>query len=128
MKLGPNIVVAARIGNAEIEIGGFGDIPVGAQMLHGADVAVRCVGLEDRSPESPRNIWPVASRKIPFGAGRMRSIENSGVVDAILAADQILRHQRAVGPGQHVVVQRVDLAECGAHLADLSHEVCPAAR
>ena len=31
----------------------------------------------------------------------------TGVVDAILATRQVLRDQRPVGPGQHVIVQRV---------------------
>ena len=42
-----------------------------------------------------------------------------GVADSLLAADQVVGHQRTIRPRQHVVVQRVHLAERRAHLADL---------
>src|SRR5260370_8291410 len=47
---------------------------------------------------------------------------NPGVVDAVFAADQVLRHQRTVHPGQYVVVQRVHFAEGSAHFAAFSDE------
>ena len=47
---------------------------------------------------------------------------NPRIVDSVLAADEIARHQRTIGPRQHVVVQRVHLAEGRAHLADLGQQ------
>ena len=79
-------------------------------------------------PESPRKSCPVASMKIPFGAGKMRWMRNPGIVDSIFSTDQIIGDQRPVHPGQHVVVQRVHFAKGGAHLSDLDDEIPRAAR
>ena len=49
----------------------------------------------------------------------MRLSESPASSDAVLAAHQVLRHQRPVRPRQHVIVQRVHLAERRAHLARL---------
>ena len=43
-------------------------------------------------------------------------------LDSILATNKIIRHERAIDPGQHVIVQRVHLAEGGTHFANLDHE------
>ena len=53
-----------------------------------------------------------------LGRGKNAAERQARVVDAVFAAHQILGDQRPVDPGQHVVVQRVDLAEGRAHLAD----------
>ena len=42
---------------------------------------------------------------------------NSGIVNPILTAHQILSDQRTIHPGQHVIVQRIYLTKSGAHLA-----------
>ena len=110
--------MAARVGTAKIEVGGFArdrdrraDVPTVETSLR------RCAWKH--SSLSPRKSCAVPSRKMPFGAGKMRLERKPRVVDSILAADQVLRYQRPVGPGQHVIVQRVHLAEGRAHLADL---------
>src|ERR1044071_7110906 len=48
--------------------------------------------------------------------GNQTRYRNSGIVDTIFAADQVFRHKRTIRPRQHMVVERVDLAERGAHL------------
>ena len=63
----------------------------------------------------------VASRK-NHGFGKSRDTEMPASAMPFFAAEQVLRHQRPVGPGQHVVVHRVDLAERAAHLADLGQQ------
>ena len=73
------------------------------------------------SPESPRNTWPVASRNSQ-GFGISRATREAGVADAFFAADQVVGHERTIGPRQQVRVQGVDLAERRAHLADLREQ------
>ena len=66
--------MAARVGDAEIEIGGFGEVAVGAQVADGGDI-VAVVGAWKTSSLSPRKTCAVPSRKMPLGAGRMRLSE-----------------------------------------------------
>src|SRR6266478_1260880 len=49
---------------------------------------------------------------------------DAGIVDAVFAADEIVGHQRPVNERQSVIVDGVDLAEFGAHLADFQKEPC----
>ena len=56
------------------------------------------------------------------GIRNQPSHRDARVVDAIFAADEVQRDERPIGPRQHVVVHRVDLAERGAHLSDLCQQ------
>src|SRR6266446_630806 len=47
---------------------------------------------------------------------------DAGIVDTVFAADEIVGHQRPVNERQGVIVDGVDLAEFGAHLADFQKE------
>src|SRR5438309_12051331 len=42
---------------------------------------------------------------------------NTGIVNPILAAHEILRNQRTIHPGQHVIVHGVNLSERSSHFA-----------
>ena len=94
---------------------------IAAQVADIAQIARAGSSGTASSPESPRNTWPVASRN-SHGFGISRATEMPGVVDAVFAADQVVDDERPIGPRQHVVVQRVDLAERRAHLADLRQQ------
>ena len=109
--------VAARVGNAEIDVGGFARGR--CRRAGGRPRRRRCAAWPAKTFSlSPRKTCAVPSRKRPFGDGKNAAERKARVVDAVLAAHQVLGDQRPVDPGQHVVVQRVDLAERGAHLAD----------
>src|SRR5947209_3377276 len=47
---------------------------------------------------------------------------NAGIINAILSAHQVPCNQRTVYPRQHVVVQRIYLAEGRAHLSRPGHK------
>src|SRR5947209_4065878 len=46
----------------------------------------------------------------------------SSIIDSILTAYKILRHQRTIHPWQHMVMQRVHLTESRAHLSTSGDE------
>src|ERR1041384_2769516 len=46
----------------------------------------------------------------------------SGVIYSVFATNKILRNQRAVHPGQHVIMQRVHLAKSRSHLATFCYK------
>ena len=56
----------------------------------------------------------------PFGISL--DTEKPAVGDPLFAAEEVLRDERPIGPGQHVRVHRVDLAELRAHLAGLQQQ------
>src|SRR5215475_2249525 len=57
--------------------------------------------------------------------GRQNALQReTGIIDAIFAADKIGRNQGTIYPGQHVIVQRVHLSKCRSHLSDLRYEAC----
>ena len=49
---------------------------------------------------------------------------DAGVIDAVFAADKIVRHQRPVDERQRMIVDGVDLAEFSAHFADFEEQSC----
>src|SRR5437588_3134189 len=63
-----------------------------------------------------------AFEKQSFWRRQNASDGEAGVVDAILASDQIAAHHRPIDPGQHVIVQRIHFAKCGAHLSRLRYD------
>ena len=89
-------------------------------MFHGGDVAavVRVEQVIGIAAENLRGAFEEES----FGRRDDPAHRESGIVDAILAAHQILGHQRTVGPGKHVIMQGVHFAEGGPHLSDAQLE------
>src|SRR5262245_57484452 len=61
-------------------------------------------------------------QKNAFRKGDDALDRDSGVVNAVLAANQVLRDQRTVYPWQDMVVHRVHFAERRSHLAHLGDE------
>src|SRR5690349_25032574 len=47
---------------------------------------------------------------------------DAGVVETIFATDQIVVHERAIDPGQHVVVHRVYLPKGASEFTHLGHK------
>ena len=76
-----------------------------------------------------KHVGRVATKDLPrgfqetaFRRGQYALNGDPGIINAILAANQVSRDKWPVDPGQHVVVHHVDLAKGGTHLADLRHE------
>src|SRR5579864_7061327 len=113
--------MAARVGTSNIEVGGFADIPIGAQMSDARHV-VAVVSLEQIEGIAAEDLRRAFQEDLA-GALKNPAHCQSSVVDAILATDQVLRYQRPVGPGQYVIVQGIDLAEGSAHFADTQLQV-----
>ena len=116
--------MALRVGRAKIEIRRFGDVEIAAQVSDVTQVAglARLVQLalggiaaEDLAGRFEED---VADRNQP----RHR---HARIADAFFAANQVVDDERAIGPRQHVRVQRVDLAERRAHLAGLELDRSP---
>src|SRR3954471_1797622 len=70
------------------------------------------------------NIRGIAAEGLPgklqkpiLGRGNDVLNRESGVIYSVFASHKILRNQRTVHPRQHVIMQRVHLAESRAHLA-----------
>src|SRR5450759_3042253 len=98
--------VAARVGSAEIDVGGFREIAVGAKMADGGDISA-AHGGEDVGAIAAEDLRG-AFQEEALGRGKDAAEREAGVVDAVLAAHQILADQRPVDPGEHVIVRRVD--------------------
>src|SRR5712691_167472 len=114
------VVVAACVGDAEIEVGGFREIPVGAEVADDADV-LAAAGLENIRGITAQ--YFAAAFEEPVLRRRQEAREEeAGVVDAVLAADQIIGDERPVDEGKGVIVNSVDLPEVGALLADLEQQ------
>ena len=118
-------VVASRVRHAEIDVRVLGEVVIPAQMADVAQLAAL------RRLEQRRAGLVLAGGAVEHLAGRLEEDprvrnqprhRNARVVDAVFAADQVLRDQRAIRPRQDVIVERVDLAEGRAHLADLGQQ------
>src|SRR5258708_5211365 len=57
-----------------------------------------------------------------FRGGQEPRKGDAGVVDAVFAADEIIGYQRPVNERQSVIVDGIDLAKFGAHLADFQKQ------
>src|ERR1019366_5446340 len=84
--------VAARIRCPEIDVGGFGEIAVGAQMAHGGHVA---------APHGGEHVVAVAAEDLrcafqeeSLGRREDAAQREARIVDAVFAAHQVLAHQR----------------------------------
>ena len=112
--------MAARVGTADIDIRGFRNIAIAVEVLHGREIAA--LG-------GPKDVGAVAAEELrraleeqALRGGKDAADGEPRVVDAVLAAHQILRHQRTVRPGQDVVVHGVYPAKRRAHLSHLELE------
>src|SRR5689334_5003500 len=113
--------VTAGVGSADVEIGGLGQIAVGAEVFYGGHITA-LISAEEIVGVAAKDLRG-AFEKSAFGSGKDAAQRQAGVIDAIFTADQVIGHQRSIGPGKHVVVQRVDLAESGAHFAHAKLEM-----
>ena len=111
---------AAGEGSPEIDVGGLADVAEPAQAPHVCQVAT--LGGSEEIPRLPAVHLGRGLQEQDRIDDQARERE-PGVVDAVLAAHQVLGHERAVGPGHHVVVHLVDLAERRPHLPDLQQQV-----
>src|SRR6267378_1448616 len=110
------IVVTACVGNAEIEIGGFAEVAISAEMADNAHVLAthrveQIVGITAEHLSRPFEKPGLGGRK------KMRQRE-TGIVDAVFTPDEIVGHQRPVDERERMIVNGVDLAEVRAHFAD----------
>src|SRR5438552_1678545 len=113
-------VVAASVGSAEIDVGRFAEVAVEAKMADNAGV-LAAVGGENVTRIAPENLGRSLEEPV-FRGGEETRKGDAGIVDAVFAADETVGHQRPVNERQGVVVDGVDLAEFGAHLADFQKE------
>src|SRR6266446_2581733 len=115
-----SIVVTAGIGDAEIEVGGFGQIAIGAEVADDADV-LPAAGLEHVRGITAQYFGAAFEEPVLRRRQEARE-EEAGVVDAVLPADQIIGDERPVNERQGVIVNGVDLAKVSARLADLQQQ------
>src|SRR5216684_3508420 len=115
-----SIVVTAGIGDAEIEVGGFGQIAIGAEVADDADVFA-AAGLEHVRGITAQYFGAAFEEPVLRRRQEARE-EEAGVVDAVLAADQIIGDERPVNERQGVIVNGVDLAKVSTLLADLEQK------
>src|SRR5204862_2873290 len=101
-------VVAARDRKTQIDIARLADVLITAEMADRADVA---------SLNRFEHVAAVAAKHLAGGLEEYPSVgyeprhRDAGVADAVFAAHQISGDERPIGPRQHVVMERVDLAE-----------------
>src|SRR5467141_509088 len=79
------VVVAARVGHAEIEVGGFGQVAIGAQVADDADI-LAAAGLEDIRRITAQYLRTSFEEPV-LRRGQKTREEEAGIVDAVLAAD-----------------------------------------
>src|SRR5258708_3108850 len=113
-------VVATGIRTAEIDIGRFAEVTVEAKMADNAEV-LAAVGGENVTGVAAVNLGRSLKEPV-FRRGEKPRKRNTGIVNAVLTADEIVGHQRPVNERQRVIVDGVDLAKFGSHLADLQKE------
>src|SRR6266545_1514350 len=113
-------VGAEAIGEAEIQVGGVGQVHEDPVVpVVGEIAALRrlektfCVAAEDLQ----RAFGEHVSHREELGH------RDAGADPPLLAAEEVDDRQRLVGPGEDVPVERVDLAEGGAHPAGLDQKL-----
>src|SRR5437773_580082 len=109
-------VVAAGVGTAEIDVGRFAEVAVEAKMADNAGV-LAAVGGENVTGIAAENLGGSLEKPV-LGGGQEARKGDAGIVDAVFASDEIIGHQWPIDERQGVIVDGVDLAEFGAHLAD----------
>src|SRR5262245_41372294 len=112
--------MTAPIGDPEIKIGGFAHILVTAQVAYVAEIAAL---------ERMKDILGMASKyltgaleKEPWVRDESR-YRNSGIVYPVVAAEQVIGHERSIGPWQDVRVQGIHLAKRRTHFSDPHQDV-----
>src|SRR5258706_7625039 len=109
----PYYGMAARIRYAQIEIGGFRDVPVGPQVSHSGNV-VPVVSLEQTLRVAAEELRGSFEKDL-LGCWNNPAQRQPGIIDSVLAADQVPGDERPIGPRKNVIMQGVDLTESGAH-------------
>src|SRR5262249_18369953 len=122
IKCGANsgIVVTAGVRNAEIDVGLFGQVAIGAQMADDANV-LPAVRTENIAGIAPKDLSRSFGKPI-FRRGQEARERDSRVVNSVFASDEVVRHQRAIDVRKSVVVNRIYFAEFSTHLADLHQQ------
>src|ERR1700730_19143227 len=116
----PQVAVTSRIGKAEIEVGRFGQIRVAAEVADDAQILAP-VGHKHGRGIAAKDLRGALEE--PFlGGGKKAGDREAGIVDAVFPANEIVGRERTVDVGERMVVNGIDLAEIGAHLADLQQQ------
>ena len=111
--------MASRVGNTQIDVGVVGYILIAAQVTNVAQITALA---------RAKQVARVAAKHLTGGFEEKPRVRHeprhreSGIVDAVFAADQVVHDERPIGPGKHVIVERVDLAERRAHLPDFGQQ------
>src|SRR5258708_11691273 len=113
-------VVAPSVRSTEIEVGGFAEVAVNAEMPDNADILAP-VGGEHIAGVAAVNLGGALDEPV-FRGGQEPRKGHAGIVDAVFAADEVVGREGPVDERQSVIVNGVDLAEFGAHLADFKKE------
>src|SRR5207245_2023479 len=114
------IIVAVSVGDSKIEVGGFAEIAVGAQMADDAEVLAAFRG-EEIIRIAAENLSG-ALGKPALGSGDEACERQAGIIDTVFAADEIVGDKRAVDVLKSVIVDGVDLAKFGAHFANFEKQ------
>src|SRR5437867_6719883 len=88
------IVVAASVGNAEIEIGGFAEAAVSAEMANNAEV-LPARSLEQIVGIAAKNLGCPLEKPV-FRRGQETRQGEASVIDTVLAADEIIGNKRPI--------------------------------
>src|SRR5260370_27238238 len=113
-------VVAASVRSTKIEVGRFAEVAVDAKMANSADILAP-VGGKDIAGVTAVNLGGALDEPV-FRGGQEPRKGDAGIVDAVFAADEVVGREGPVDERQSVIVNSVDLAEFGAHLADFKKE------
>src|SRR6266446_1323289 len=117
---GSSGVVATAIRTAEIDIGRFAEVAVEAKMAYNAEV-LAAGGGENITGIAAVNLGRSLEEPV-FRGGQEPRKGDAGIVDSVLAAYEIVGHQRPVNERQRVIMDGIDLAKFGSHLADFQKE------
>ena len=86
--------MAASVGNAEIEIGGFAEIAVSAEVANNAEV-LAAPSLEQIVGIAAENLGRPLEKPV-FRRGQETRQGEAGVIDTVFAADKIVGHERPI--------------------------------
>src|ERR1700688_4918004 len=112
--------MAARIGDAQIKVGGFAEVAVAAHVPDNAEILAAIGGI-DRGGIAAEKL-PGSLKKPVFRSREKTADGNAGIIDAVFAADEIIGSERAIDVRQGMIMDGVYLAEIRAHLADFHQQ------
>jgi hypothetical protein len=121
VKAGALEIVRARPRPAELEVRVLGKIAVGLEMKERLDVVAR-VGLEEVPRRAPEELRRGLEENLRRHRDEAREAE-AGILDAVLAAEEVRHVQGRVGKQAHVQVLGIELAESALEPAHLEDEV-----